>query len=703
MVRTPPVTNRSITRQAATRLVFGLGLLILLVAISTLWIYRAALDKAARERAADLADFYQARLAQLEREWELQSKDFRVRIETTRFLEAPESAVTNLQAFMTIQGTNRRFQYMLVENAQGAGLFHFGAGLDLLAIPLSSRENGWYLDPSSGDLYRVFVEKIWLGAVGTGRVAFFYHVNNALLRYLASPGITLTALYHKIPVASSRGQSGLQSSVIQDVNAEWRDIFWSGMADGGPSLRIEAPVKVLFSAAELAIGVSIIPILDGLILWFVLGLWLMRNARRINELGGAVNEFSAQHEISDLLQEKIRLARGRNLDEIHQVADALESLAQQSVAHERERRQKEALKKQKDFMWQVIDTDPNQIFVKDDQGRFLLVNQAMAAAHGMSPREVVGKKLTEMNFSTEMVQRMLETDRKVFEEGREITFIEPCKFPDGRQRWLLTVKRCLTMPDGTLGVLGIAVDITEQKLSEMKLAESYQELQQMTFHLETAREDERTRIARELHDEMGATLAAMKMRVAWLASKIPRDLVVLSEEASEMSGLVSDGIQTMRHIVTKLRPSLLEDVGLVATIEAYVGQFRKNTNIECILSVPREGVILEPDQAAAIFRILQESLSNVAKHAQASKVEILFARQGNSLVMTVRDNGIGFVQRQGGKSFGLLGIRERALMAGGKAKISSLPGKGTKVLVSILLPSSSKEAALSQGESPPGE
>ncbi len=230
-------------------------------------------------------------------------------------------------------------------------------------------------------------------------------------------------------------------------------------------------------------------------------------------------------------------------------------------------------------------------------------------------------------------------------------------------------------------------DITELKLSEMNLARSYAQLQRLSLRMENAKAEERAKIALNLHDEMGATLAAMKMRISWLASKLPADSPHLLDEAARISGLVSDGIQTMHHIVTQLQPGLLGDVGLTEAIKDYVKKFRQHTNIECILILPDEELDLNDDQAMTIFRILQETLNNVVKHAKATRVRIRFMERAGSLVMEVKDNGIGFdTSSHKDQSFGLLGIRERALMVGGKARISSTPGKGTRVSVSITYP-----------------
>lgn len=345
------------------------------------------------------------------------------------------------------------------------------------------------------------------------------------------------------------------------------------------------------------------------------------------------------------------------------------------------------LQQQKAFIRQVIDADPNQIFVKDAKGNFLMCNQSLADSYGMTTNQLIGKNQSEVNRDPEEVEKYLEADCIVLNEGREIRLVEPCTLPDGEQRWFLTIKKPLTMPDGQLSVLGIAMDITEQKLSEIQLAESYRKLQRLSLHLENVRADERARIALNLHDEMGATLVAIKMSVAWLATRLPAEAPLLTAEVARITELVTGGIQTMHQIVTQLRPNLLADVGLAAAIRDYVKKFSQHTNIECKLVLPMDEFSLGADQSLTLFRILQESLNNVAKHAQASRVEIVFAEREDSISMAVKDNGIGFdTNSRNEQTLGLIGIRERALMVGGKARISSTAGKGTRVAVSIPTP-----------------
>lgn len=226
----------------------------------------------------------------------------------------------------------------------------------------------------------------------------------------------------------------------------------------------------------------------------------------------------------------------------------------------------------------------------------------------------------------------------------------------------------------------------EKKLAEQKIAASHMRLQQLAFHLDNVREEERVRIARETHDEMGAILAALKMRISWLRAKLPPEMAQFTAEAEQMDKLAADMIYSMRHVVSQLMPIQLHDMGFAAAIESYILNFQKHTGIECVRVLPEASLRLNEKQYSTIFRILQESLSNVAKHAQATKVSILFIDRNHSFILAVKDNGVGFdrdVHKD--NSFGLLGISERARMLNGRARICSKPGKGSQVVVRIPL------------------
>jgi len=340
------------------------------------------------------------------------------------------------------------------------------------------------------------------------------------------------------------------------------------------------------------------------------------------------------------------------------------------------------LRRQKNLMWQVIDTDPNMICVRDEHGKFLLANQAVADYYGVPIQDMIGKTNSEVSHSIQEDQFFLAEDSEVIEQKREVILPESL-VKNGKPIWTHTVKRPLLQDDGSVHVLGIRVDITDLKIAANKLEESYRELQRLALYQENVREEERVKIARNLHDEMGATLAALKMRIAWLASKLPPEMPKLSTEADHISDLVSEGIKTMRQVVSEMRPNLLDDVGVLEAVRDYAKRFQRDTEIECTVFHPDESCPLDEKQAVTVFRIIQESLNNVAKHARASEVEIKFSLQGNALQLQIRDNGVGFDPSDKVRTYGLLGIKERALMIGGEAGIESAPGRGTQVSLRI--------------------
>jgi signal transduction histidine kinase len=266
-------------------------------------------------------------------------------------------------------------------------------------------------------------------------------------------------------------------------------------------------------------------------------------------------------------------------------------------------------------------------------------------------------------------------------------------FPDQRvkfvQEWCETQHDLEGRP---IRSFGTTQDITERKLTEKRLGESYQELEKLTTHLEAVREDEQKRIARELHDEMGGVLAALNIKVSLMATHPPTEMADLMTEVGSLENLVAAGIHALRKTVTELRPSLLDEAGLKLAIQSYVQEFGRNTEIKCDLRLPEEELTLDGNQSTAIFRIIQESLTNVAKHAKANRVSIVLSEWDASLILTVKDNGTGFdLNARKAKSFGLLGIRERAAMVGGNAQITSAVGKGTTVRVNLPLTADRRE------------
>jgi len=241
--------------------------------------------------------------------------------------------------------------------------------------------------------------------------------------------------------------------------------------------------------------------------------------------------------------------------------------------------------------------------------------------------------------------------------------------------------------DSTRAVCLIASDLSETKRAEKELRASSEQLRNLAAHLLSVREEERARISREVHDELGQSLTAVKMDLAWLAGRLPQRNGPVLKRIRATRQLADSIIQSIRRISTELRPAVL-DLGLAAAVEWQVQEFQARSGIQCTVRLlAREEVA--SNASTAMFRIFQETLTNVARHAKATRAEVVLQKQRDRLVLLIRDNGRGFDQADPSlsKSLGLLGMRERAAILGGKVNISSAPGKGTTVSAWIPLPS----------------
>jgi len=235
---------------------------------------------------------------------------------------------------------------------------------------------------------------------------------------------------------------------------------------------------------------------------------------------------------------------------------------------------------------------------------------------------------------------------------------------------------------------GVMMDITDAKQAEMQLRSSHEQLRALSARLQAAREEERTIIAREIHDELGQVLTALRMDLSLLNRKLvelsPEQLM---EEVRSIIGLVDNAINSVRKIATDLRPEVLDHLGLRAAIEWQMQEFQARTGTECIFDSNFETIEVSIDCATAVFRIFQETLTNVARHAGATKVEITLIKDQGNLVLHVKDNGKGITNddMMNLNSLGILGMRERTLVFGGKIDIIGAPGQGTSVTVRIPL------------------
>jgi len=230
-------------------------------------------------------------------------------------------------------------------------------------------------------------------------------------------------------------------------------------------------------------------------------------------------------------------------------------------------------------------------------------------------------------------------------------------------------------------------EVAERMLTEERLRESEENLRALAARLQSVREEEQIRIAREIHDGLGQALTGLKMDLTWLTGKLLADQKPLIEKIASMFRLIDDTIHSVRKIASGLRPEVLDEAGLAAAIGWQAKDFQLRTGIRCKVELPPDSDGLDAGRSTALFRIFQEVLTNVARHASATRVDVCMQRDADLLTLEVRDNGKGIASAEilNPKSLGLLGMRERVLPFNGRIEINGVRGKGTQVTVSIPL------------------
>jgi len=239
-------------------------------------------------------------------------------------------------------------------------------------------------------------------------------------------------------------------------------------------------------------------------------------------------------------------------------------------------------------------------------------------------------------------------------------------------------------------ILFISRDIEERQKFEEKIRQRTEQLRNLASRLQSVREEERKTIAREIHDELGQMLTVLKIQISLLSNKVnATDLIRAKFESVEK--LIDNSIESVQKISSKLRPGLLDELGLIPAIEWQAQDFMEKTGIECECILPKDEINLDQEKSTALFRIFQESIINTARHANASKILIQLKELSGTLVLEIKDNGKGITQSQVNdpKSLGLLGMKERAIIFGGSVEVKSSMNDGTTVRA--VIPSESKE------------
>jgi signal transduction histidine kinase len=248
-------------------------------------------------------------------------------------------------------------------------------------------------------------------------------------------------------------------------------------------------------------------------------------------------------------------------------------------------------------------------------------------------------------------------------------------------------------PNGLPRWEGIMLDITQSKLGELEVRRAQQQLQELSSHIQDAKEQERLRIAREVHDEIGSLLTAIKIDLSWLTQRLPKDNPLLAEKARTIADLVNKTITSASNLAHSLRPGVLDVFGLIAALEIEAQEFSKRSGITCTFTKSQDYIELPESYSITLFRIFQEALNNILKHAQAKNVQVEIVKGEDHLELIIEDDGVGFGEtaRQKPRSFGLRGIHERIEHLGGTVRITSAPGKGTHI--AIFLPLEGESAA----------
>ncbi len=326
----------------------------------------------------------------------------------------------------------------------------------------------------------------------------------------------------------------------------------------------------------------------------------------------------------------------------------------------------------------ILRHTPSVVFLKDTQYRYVLVNSRFEQVFGMTEEQIRGKTDYEI-FREDIADQFRANDRKVVAERRAYQIEERVPHEDGMSVYL-SAKFPLYDEEGSVrSICGIATDITAIKKAQ-------DQLRRLSGSIMAGQEKERTAIARELHDELGQVLTALKIDSVWLRERLKHVDAEAAKQAAAMCLLIDKTIDDVRGIALRLRPGVLDDLGLIPALEWYIGDFERRTRICCDFQhadVPNVRNIV----ATAAYRVAQEALTNAARHAHAARITVSLEVTDGILVLTVEDNGSGFNILELGDSegLGIAGMRERAALVGGAMEIESRQAMGTRVVFNVPL------------------
>lgn len=364
------------------------------------------------------------------------------------------------------------------------------------------------------------------------------------------------------------------------------------------------------------------------------------------------------------------------------------ALREQTATRERKAAEKAHLEALERYR-QVVENATDIVYSLNREGYFIYTNQAGLRLSGYSMGELWGLQYLDLVVPDHRRRVQRHYIRQLLSRTSTSTLEFPFRTKNGDIRWLEANGALIFEDSEFRGVHVIARDITEQKAFQAEILNTTEQLHALAARLQSVREDEQTRIARAVHDDLGQALTALKMDLVWMEKKMaefsPAAGGILGEKVTSMQSLIDETIRTVRRISSELRPGVLDDLGLVAAIEWQLSEFAQRTGTKASFQNNGRSEDLDSDRANALFRILQEALTNIVRHSSATHVRVTLTTGDGVIEMEVRDNGRGIMPEEIGRSgsLGLLGMKERAWTFGGSVEIHGRAGKGTSVIACI--------------------
>lgn len=333
----------------------------------------------------------------------------------------------------------------------------------------------------------------------------------------------------------------------------------------------------------------------------------------------------------------------------------------------------------------LVENTPDIIARFDREGRYMFVNSAVKHVSTLKPEEFIGRTVWTVGFTREQAEVREKMIRQIIESGLPVETELEFDGVSGRQVYEWRAFPELDANGVVHSVVTMNRNITGRKQAEEALKASMEQLHSLAQRLERIREEERKTISHEVHDELGQVLTALRMDLMSLKETDPSQRVEFEAKIKSSFGLTDKAIEIVQDVSARLRPGMLDYLGLLAAMEWQAEEFQKHSGIQCLLELPDQEPPIDSDRATVLFRILQEALTNVARHAGAKRVNVRLTESADDFIMSVIDDGIGISQEQirDPKSLGLLGMRERLFPFKGICTVQMGSRGGTEVLVHL--------------------